>query len=74
MKNEKERAELRGRATKLWAKLGDIPIDNEENLEEKFEHFPIGTGKFEIWGWFEDEFDLSVFDLMYPNHPKIIEA
>jgi hypothetical protein len=58
-------ARTKQEAIELWSKLGDIPVDDNEELEEVFEHFPIGTGKFEIWQWFEDEFDISVFDLMY---------
>lgn len=49
----------------LWAELGDIPINDNEEIEERFLHFDIGTPRFEIWHWFEDEFNLSVAeDLM----------
>jgi len=57
-------------ATKLWDELGDIPCDpiNDTEIEESFLHFEIGTDKFEIWHWFEEEFNLSVAeDLMYIN-------
>ena len=53
MKNEQE-------AFKSWQKLGDIPVDDNEEIEISFRHFPIGTDKFEIWQWCEDEFDCSV--------------
>ncbi len=50
---------------KLWQQLGDIPINENEEIEEKFLHFDIGTSTQEIWHWFADEFDLSVAkDLM----------
>ena len=53
------------KALKLWAKLGDIPVDEDDNILEPFLDFEIGTDKFEIWHWFEDSFDLSVAkDLM----------
>ena len=56
-------------ADKLWNQLGDIPIDGNECIENVFLHFPVGTGRFEIWHWFEEEFNLSIAkDLMYPNH------
>lgn len=49
----------------LWNKLGDIPIDEQECIEEKFEHFEIGTHRETIWHWFEEKFNLSVAkDLM----------
>lgn len=50
----------------LWNKLGDIPTNEDDEIEEDFLHFEIGTDKFEIWHWFEEKFDLSVGkDLMY---------
>ena len=49
----------------LWEMLGNIPIDENEDIEEDFLHFPIGTGRYEIWHWFESTFDISVAeDLM----------
>jgi len=47
----------------LWEKLGDIPIneDNEE-IEESFLHFPIGTSRYIIRHWFEEHFNLSIHD------------
>ena len=51
--------------TKLWDKLGDIPCNDDEDIEEEFLHFPVGTQRYEIWHWFESKFDLSVAeDLM----------
>jgi hypothetical protein len=44
----------------LWQKLGNIPTNENDEIEEVFLHFPIGTDKFEIWHWFEETFDLSV--------------
>ena len=43
---------------KLWNILGDIPCDEEEEIEEEFLHFGIGTDKYEIWHWFEETFDI----------------
>jgi len=52
------------RVKKLWRDLGNIPIDLNENIEEPFLHFEIGTNRYDIWHWFEDEFDIRVIDLM----------
>lgn len=60
-------------AKKLWATLGDIPINKNDELEESFDTntgliFEIGTDIFEVWHWFEEYFDLSVAkDLMLLN-------
>ncbi|MCK9544449.1 MAG: hypothetical protein M0R03_20715 [Novosphingobium sp.] len=49
----------------LWKKLEDIPVDDNDCIEEEFEHFPVGSEKFEIWHWFENYFDIKVKDLVY---------
>jgi hypothetical protein len=54
----------------LWAALGDIPIDDDEAIDIPFLHFLKGTDRYEIWHWFEDTFDISVHELMYPNEHK----
>ena len=47
----------------LWDKLSDIPIDENECIEEQFIHFEIGTFREEIWHWFEDELGAQIQDL-----------
>lgn len=49
----------------LWKELSNIPINENEEIEERFLHFDIGTHREEIWHWFEEEFNISVHDLMY---------
>lgn len=44
----------------LWDKLGDIPVNEDDEIEEVFEHFEIGTNKFDIWHWFEETFDICL--------------
>lgn len=56
-----------------WARLGDVPVDDEGRLEEPYEvtgplvhrTFPPGTDREDIWHWFEEVFDVSVAELMY---------
>jgi hypothetical protein len=47
-------------ALALWSILGDVAIDDEEQIEEHFIVFEIGTHREEIWEWFEEYFSLSV--------------
>lgn len=50
----------------LWQEFGDIPMNPEtEEIEQEWHDFPVGTNIEEIWHWFEDQFDISVADLMY---------
>lgn len=59
----------------LWDMLGDIPIDDDECIEETFLNFPIGTYREEIWYWFEEVFNVSVAaDLMHPKKDKVYEV
>jgi len=52
-------------AYEMWYALGDIPVDDDDNIDQQFLHFPIGTFREEIWQWFERVFDISVAeDLM----------
>lgn len=46
----------------LWIEFGDIPINEREEIEEPFLHFPEGTDRFEIWHWFEEEYDVTLGD------------
>ena len=41
----------------LWKELGDIPINDDEEIEEPFLHFEKGTDRYEIWHWFEEQND-----------------
>lgn len=48
----------------LWSLLGDIPTNEDDEIEEPFLDFPIGTDREEIWHWFEDKYDISIGDIM----------
>ena len=57
-------------AESLWSALGDIPVNEDDELDEDFINcfntFEKGTDKTEVWHWFESTFNLSVAkDLMY---------
>lgn len=52
----------------LWSQLGDIPVNDEGEIEEAFLDFEIGEDRETIWHYFEDEFNCSVAeDLMFPK-------
>lgn len=53
---------------KLWMEFGNVPMNPEtECIEEEWNGFPPGTRREVIWHWFEDVFDVKVYDLMYGN-------
>ena len=50
---------------RTWERFGEIPIDNNDRILREWWSFPIGTSRFDIWSWFETEFNVSVaLDLM----------
>lgn len=44
----------------LWDKLSNVPVNEDDELEESFEHFEAGTDKEDVWRWFEWFFDISL--------------
>lgn len=44
----------------LWNVLGNIPTDDNGNIELQFLHFRVGTDRLVIWHWFEETFDISI--------------
>ena len=72
-KNYKELLNLEN-ATKVWDLLGDIPVNDNDDLDEDFnavDHniiFKKGTDKFEVWHWVEEKFNISIAEeLMFIN-------
>lgn len=49
----------------LWDKLTDVPLNEDEELEKRYLHFPIGTEKEEIWYWFDQKHSKGVYYLLY---------
>lgn len=49
----------------LWASLGNISINEDDEIEQGWKHFPAGTNRFEIWHWIEETYNVSIAeDLM----------
>lgn len=38
---------------KLWSRLEDVPVDNDDKTESDFHVWPAGTYKYDIWHWFD---------------------
>ena len=41
---------------RLWSEFGDIPINDQDQLEEPFLGFDKGTDRFEVWHWFDERY------------------
>ena len=52
----------------LWEAFGDVLMNPEtECIESEWHGFPSGTHREELWHWFENTFNISVHDLMFPQ-------
>ena len=51
----------------LWEEFSNIPVDNEDCIEENFLWWKSGTPKFDIWHWFDERCLHNLHDdLMFP--------
>lgn len=59
------KVEIKQNVMDLWNEFGDIPMNDNEELEYEWNGFEIGTSKYDIWHWFEESFNVRVIDLLY---------
>lgn len=53
---------------KLWDEFGDTPVNNNDEIEEDFLDFPVGTDKFDVWHWFDEQCPKGLAeDLMFKD-------
>ena len=50
---------------KLWEAFGDVPIDEDEQIDIDFDVWPKGTHIEEIWAWFDEKHSKGVVYLMF---------
>lgn len=51
----------------MWRELGDVPVNENMDIQEDFGGFPKGTNAEVIWQWIEEAFDVTVHELMFPG-------
>ena len=47
----------------LWETFGDIPIDDNDLIQQEFLGFPVGTNRMELWKWFYEHYTGGVAKL-----------
>lgn len=58
--------------SELWEMFGDIPVNNDDEIEEDFLNFPAGTPKFDVWRWFDERCLNNLHDdLMFPQNDAV---
>lgn len=48
----------------LWLDFGNIPINDDDQIQEPFLNFEAGTDRFEIWEWFDLRYPGGVYGLI----------
>jgi len=45
---------------KLWKKFGDVPINENDEIDINFHIWEKGVDKIEIWHWFDEQHSLGL--------------
>ena len=51
----------------LWDRFSEVPVNNNDEIEEDFLSFPAGTSKFDVWHWFDERCPRNLHDDLF-NH------
>lgn len=52
----------------LWDEFSEVPVNNNDEIEEAFLSFPAGTSKFDVWHWFDERCPKNLHDdLLEPS-------
>lgn len=52
----------------LWERFANVPVNNDDEIEENFLSFQAGTSKFDVWHWFDERCPNNLHDdLMFPK-------
>lgn len=46
----------------IWEELGDIPVNNDNEIDAPFRGYSIGTDLHEIWADIEEDYNVSIHD------------
>lgn len=52
----------------LWERFSHVEVNGDDEIQQSFLGFPIGTSKFDVWHWFDDRCPNNLHDdLMFPK-------
>lgn len=61
IENLKSPKEVDNFLSALWEEFANVPVDEDsDNIEDSFYIWKIGTGKLDIWHWFDDNHSLGL--------------
>ena len=44
----------------IWREMEDVPVDDDNRIDEDFFIWPKGTDRFEVWAEIEQLYDVSI--------------
>lgn len=50
---------------KIWDEFGDIPINDNDEIEQDFYYWEKGTNRFDIWHWFDEKLPRGIGELVF---------
>ena len=64
--NNESAKRLSGRLIEnVFSMFGDVGCNDDEQIDEEFLGFPVGTYRSEIWHWFDEVYTDGVYKLMF---------
>ena len=51
----------------LWERFSEIPVNNDDEIEQDFLCFEAGTSKFDVWHWFDERCQRNLHDDLMCN-------
>lgn len=50
----------------LWESFSEVPINDDDEIDEDFLNFEAGTSRFDVWHWFDERCPNNLHDdLLY---------
>ncbi len=49
---------------KMWSEFGDIPVNDNDEIELDFYYWEKGTDRFDIWQWFDELLPNGISELI----------
>jgi hypothetical protein len=48
-----------------WEALGNVPVNDDMEIQEEFHIYPVGTEVYDIWHDIEEQWEIPIHSLLY---------
>jgi hypothetical protein len=56
-----------------WEALGNVPVNEDMEIEDEFHNYPIGTEIYDIWHDIEEQWGIAIHTLLYKQGHSITD-